>query len=598
MPQAVLEPCSPSAPSGGVPLPGLLPEHGIILFVESASDSSPETSGRPATADLRRDAAAFVVVAAIASSVVLLTRWAGDPLPPFLSASEFEAHHTRLAVLADLPESRWWNPVAFIRRLDGAYPPALHVITAVLGFLVGQDPESIVRTGLLWLLIYATGIGFVTRQLTGSLEAGLFSTGLALLLPAAQASAVRYYYDLPMDGLVFWGVGLCLQPGPTRLSARRALASVLVLVSAALMKWTAVPIAFAALVANAVAGRRPGGPALVGLLCFGMLIALGGGHLSFASLQSMAAGMNKYSDTPYPPSLLDTVLPDEVVRALWSAIGPERWTPCRLLWHPIAMVRGVLSPLGALVLLPLVAVGIGERGNTRIWAGVVSTLLFVIYVGLLRQTDERLDLPLVGALICVAGSGATKLPANWRRSLTAAAMLGFTWVNMEFQIGWPPLHNDRSVFRLCTGEWWPQGRGLALASTVDGLGWLRRDDESADDLGDRRNAWTAVRDVKATSIGLAEATRLLYGRRDASWVEYSVLEDEILLGSSPTPVRVYPSETDRIQTDVVLVPSDGDGNPVWPFPNVLGWIEIARVQGGDGGHFFVFREEDDRGQPR
>ena len=179
---------------------------------------------------------AALVVAAVCT--IFMVRIHRQPIQPAGGDSVYTEHRDRLHVLEALRRADLSQPRLLVRSLDNAYPPGLHVFTAALGALSGHWVDDVVWTGLVWLALLALGVGGCAAALTGSRLAGLAAFGATMLLPAGQAAATRYYYDLPMSAwlwIMLWGARARWERRP----GRGGVGAGALLAMACLTKWTA-----------------------------------------------------------------------------------------------------------------------------------------------------------------------------------------------------------------------------------------------------------------------------------------------------------------------------------------------------------------------
>lgn len=512
-------------------------------------------------------------------------RWWETPIPPHGLHAEYAAHHSRLSVLMELRDFDNLAPWRWMRRLDGGFPPLLHVLSAALGTVLGQESERIQWTGLLWLAAWGAAHHRLASALSWSARACGYAAAIAMLLPPAHGLALRYYYDLPMGVFLVLGAAALVRHG--RGTHHRGLAVATFWGTAAcLTKWTAGPFfALAAVVVAALSRRATALLPVAGVVV--VLLVLGGGDLRFQSVQSMAAGMvSDVGVAPVPPwleRLAGTSAPSMVL----TALSPERWTPCRIAWHPAAWVRAWWSPLGFLAALPLLVAGLRGGGSLVRGAAMFLVLHLVFVVGVIRVLDERWDLPWVPLMVLLVAAGIDSR-VRWAEPAAAVLIATLLWVGTHHHFSTPPLWNQRLEVVGCSPFTWPVARGLAAASTADGIALLRRDDEPPSQAEVRRALWSEITREPGERFALLRDSALIGDRQDNAYWAYAALESRALGDGLPRSAEPVAPLGDPQPADFVLTSVGPDGAPTWPFAEGP-YRRIRRIDLGPAARIDVWR---------
>jgi hypothetical protein len=199
------------------------------------------------------------LVAALVAAIFVWARFAtGNPLSSAGGDLVYVHHRARLQILA------YWHDLLggqislleFLQLADTEFPPFLHLATLALGAVFGHSAEVAIVSGLLWLLLLAAAVGYITQGLARPAqralapttrchrEAGSLAASVVLLMGCYQGFTLRYYYDLPMTALLWAGVAVAMLLWERRPVLGGVLAG-LVVTASALTKWTALPFAAA-----------------------------------------------------------------------------------------------------------------------------------------------------------------------------------------------------------------------------------------------------------------------------------------------------------------------------------------------------------------
>ena len=108
----------------------------------------------------------LVVVTGV--SAMVLSRTHGTGLQPYgADSAQYIEHLTRMETL-----EFWRDPglstLQFLALADGAFPPLLHLLTLMLGPLIGSSAQEVLWTGLLWLLLLAISVAVVVSSVAAS----------------------------------------------------------------------------------------------------------------------------------------------------------------------------------------------------------------------------------------------------------------------------------------------------------------------------------------------------------------------------------------------------------------------------------------------
>jgi len=199
------------------------------------------------------------LVAALAVVAIVAARFeTGNPLSTGGGDLTYLHHHRRLEIL-EAWHDLWAGDISmlqFLQLADTEFPPFLHFSTLMLGGIFGHSAEVAVVSGLLWLLLLAASIGYITYKLAAVTQrslapalrshrtAGSFAASLVLMMGCYQGFSLRYYYDLPMTALLWAGIAMAMVLWDRRPILGGVLAG-LIVSAAALTKWTALPFAVA-----------------------------------------------------------------------------------------------------------------------------------------------------------------------------------------------------------------------------------------------------------------------------------------------------------------------------------------------------------------
>ena len=201
-----------------------------------------EETGEQSSSIIERAYLFWPAGVAAAIVVVVLSRISRSLVQPYgVDGAEYIEHLSRLEVLQAWRQYREVGDlVAFLREVDNAFPPLLHLLTLPMGTVLGHRAEDVLMAGPLWLLLLAVAIAMVAASLGSGVRSAAAAGCATLLIPALHGFATRYYYDLPMTALLWLGVALIVVLRADRPVVAGFVGGVL-LFAAALIKWLALP---------------------------------------------------------------------------------------------------------------------------------------------------------------------------------------------------------------------------------------------------------------------------------------------------------------------------------------------------------------------
>jgi len=473
------------------------------------------------------------VLVAVLSVVVLGVcglRIAVEPIQVYGDGGAHFREHALRMELVNLVHSCDW-PSAwdfFVTADQELHPPLLHVVSALLSGLVGPTAEAVVWTGLLWLLLLAGAVGCTAWAFLGRVEVAVVAGVACLLLPAAHASATRYYYDLPLSAMLWVAVAI-LALGCDRRPVLAGLASGLALLAATLIKWVALPFGLL-MVVGVLCSRTPRSPehpgsfavarVLAGLALIATLMVTVSPYLD-SGPSSLYAGSHTFGgqDAQGPLASVMEALP-RPLRPLGISMTHELagLNAAKLGWYPLALVARVLSPAWCLVLLlPALAWFRGSRTALPLLAWtVVGHLVFLVATMSLR--DARFVLPLAPALVLLSVLGWAQLSRVLaRRVALAGAVVGFL-VAVDFHHGPDAPWNAEFTVLGDRAEVPPvHFRGLGLADSFEQRGWSRASAQGPQATDERETVWAAIASCGAPSVGTHGE---VFDQGGALWLRY------------------------------------------------------------------------------
>jgi hypothetical protein len=431
---------------------------------------------------------------------VISWRMAAEPMQVYGDgAAQYIEHSARLEIQQAL-SGHQGNLLSSLQLADEtlvSHPPGLHLATiaAVLGAVTSA--EASLWTAPLWLLLLALALAWVARQLShNSARAASAAFIGTLLLPAAHGAATRVHYDLPMTALLWASVATLIWAVRSR-PVVGGLATGVLFIVATQVKWTAVPFGAFMLFGAWLSALRPTSPGSLRRALVAALIsaAVGGGAvLAYLATTptSFAAGSMAFEDP------------------LAGAPG--------IAWYLLSLVTSVYSPVGTLLLAPLVFLWArsDRRAAALISCTVVGHLAFL--VPFIMRPDERFLLTLAPALVLAAALAWSNLTPQLRRRLAATTLVLLGVVALEF-------HLTPSSLGVQQGELLPRqdstpalgSRGPFLADSFERRGWSSRASTPLDHSDLREVLWSALEACGPIELAVEEGPS---PSGDAWWFRY------------------------------------------------------------------------------
>ncbi|MEE2827816.1 MAG: hypothetical protein VX498_01395 [Myxococcota bacterium] len=474
----------------------------------------------------------------VVTAFIVLHRIARTPLVPYgTHGAQHLEHSARLAALWNWRHREGLSWVEWIRNIDGDYPPLLHLLTSIPGAVTGHAAESVVWTGLLWLLALAGLVAWTTKMVSGRRDAAWAAFVGTLLVPALPAVATRYYYDLPLAVLAWAAAALVLLTWDRRMlhALLGGLAVGLIITAAALVKWTgAIAVPFVVIAAFAtprcIGSERRWRlrPRLLALVTAVAIAAL----CSYAVICLLGedSSLRRSMDRMWPgvgTAFLEGGTPHftEAFNALLSGRGSGSGSreSASFFFYPITLVTAVLSPLLALVCLPLFLRWFrrGRVGWQLIGISGLTTWAFLhFFVG---PHDERFLLSIVPAVVIAATLGWASFEGPARRVLASAVILAGLSVSIDYPYG--PVRGFSVPIPLPAPKEYGvlQARGLGLADSYERRGWSRFDSDNPNNQlrqAARDRLWTLVSACGFESEALRDAPAGAAPFGELYWLEY------------------------------------------------------------------------------
>jgi hypothetical protein len=463
-------------------------------------------------------------------------RMAAEPMQVYGDgAAQYIEHSARLEIQQAL-SGHQGNLLSSLQLADEtlvSHPPGLHLATiaAVLGAVTSA--EASLWTAPLWLLLLALALAWVARQLSGNSGRAASAAFIGtLLLPAAHGAATRVHYDLPMTALL-WGCVATLIWAVRSRPVVGGIATGLLFILATQIKWTAAPFAVFMLCGAWLSALRPKSSASMRRAQVAAFIsaAVGGGVvLAYLSTKptSFAAG-----------SL-----------ALEGTLAAGQSLP----WYLLSLVTSVYSPIGSLLLAPLLFLWAksDRRAAALISCTVVGHLAFL--VPFVTRPDERFLLTLAPALVLAAALAWSNLNPQLRRRGAATILVLLGVVALEF-------HLVPGSLGLQQGELLPRhastpalgSRGPFLADSFERRGWSSRTSTPPDHSDLREVLWSALEACNPMELAVEEGPS---ASGDVWWFRYRSKLAE-LQGRRSSPL-------------IVLAPVQVDSARFWwPNPDTI-----------------------------
>lgn len=429
-----------------------------------------------------------------------------EPLQVYGDGSaQYIEHAARLEVQAALAQHQG-DLRSALRLADDTvltHPPGLHLITLLATRLSGDSAEASLWTAPLWLLLLALALAWTTSQLARSPRAGSAAFLGTLLLPAAHGAATRVHYDLPMTALL-WAAVATLIWGVRSRPVLGGLLTATLVVLASQIKWTALPFGLFMLGGAWFSALRSAPSAPLRRAITAATLALGAsGGLLLAYLSTTPSSFSAGS----------------------LALGESLGGPERLPWYLLSLVTAVFSPLGTLLLVPLVVLWVlnSRRAATLITSTTVGHLVFLVLM--VARPDERFLLTLAPALVLAAALGWSELPALLRKRVGGVALAVLTLIAVEF-------HGAPREFGPAQGSLASQRgsipavglRGVFLADSFERRGWSSRATTPSDRSQLREDLWAAVARSGVAQIAVEAGPS---DRGDTWWLRYRSRLDQV-----------------------------------------------------------------------
>ena len=468
-------------------------------------------------------------------SAMVLMRLHEQPMQPYgTDAAHYIEHTARLDLVKTIRDVDFGahssdSIGSFVEDLDGSFPPLLHLVTAAIGGAHSHSVDGILWTGLLWLGLLAAGVAGITRLLSGSASTAAAAFCATALLPAAHASATRYYYDLPMTTILWLMVFSLLALRRHPLIAATLTGSLLF--AACITKWTALPFGLLMLMGAALctietrtsspgAGRWArilapiGAPAhaRVPTLIF---LHLAGNHDSFTA---MLGDIGERGEI-WGPQGVDTgrfaAASDHIFRDL------QPLSVQRLRFYAVRIVTSVFSP--GLLLLLLSMSALWMLRSRRGWPLIAVTILGQGAFLLLRipPTDERFVLTMAPALTMAAALGWGELPTRARGPIAAVFIVLSLAVAADFHLS--PRDSASGPTRALGEEGLSDLMLWGLNDSSDQRGWARHDQQRDNRDQAREQLWTELALCETDVFKIAAERSLVSSRGargDLYWLRY------------------------------------------------------------------------------
>jgi len=457
--------------------------------------------------------------------------------------------------------------------LDGSFPPLLHLVTLALGAVTGHAADSVLWTGLLWLLLLAGSIAIIAHRLSGSQTTAAAAFCGTLLLPALHASASRYYYDLPMTAVLWLSVAVALRTwGKRPIVAGLAVGALLF--AADITKWTALPFGLIMLAGAALTGHTgekastvPWGArlkattiavTLSSLLVFGFL-ELAGNHDSFTA---MLGDIGERGEI-WGPHGVDSNRIGAITSHIFRDLQPL--SEERLHFYGVRLVTSVFSPiLLAIVALLTATWALRSRAG---WPLILVTVLGQAAFLLLRipPTDDRFLLTLAPALVLAAALGWQELPERVRRVTASLTLVVGLAVAIDFHVA-DPEHIEPAT-RAVGQEELSDLLLWGLNDSADQRGWARRDRQHANRDEARELLWTQLDGCAADVFKVASERSLVSdhsARGDLYWLRYRSLLSQLEEGGRKRRILLTCDESNADEVELALAAARPGAEPRRP----------------------------------
>jgi len=463
--------------------------------------------------------------------------------------AQYIEHTARLRILKmwqQMGDAGAWR---FLFDADAAFPPVLHLLTLPGGMLVGYTAEAATATSLVWLVLLAAITGWLAHRLSRSEAVSAAAAVGVFLTPALHGYAARYYYDIPVVTLTWLAVAFLIA-GRDRWPLRCAVLVTVVFSAAVLTKWAALsfgpPLLLAALIVRSRPRPLAGEAADEGLLLnwrsrvvvlllvvvavallLSLYLQMSGAENSLASMSRTAFVVGGATQgVPGSAADLGTVLGSAISEGVqrWGELSSEQRT-----FYPLRLVTSALSPLLALLALPLLLVWLvaSRLGSSLL---VLPLLVYGGFLVLLMPVlDDRFLLPLLPALLLGCAFGWAELSRPWNVRVAGLVVVFGLVVFLDFHFAGANSFNQERLIAHPHQEVVPPtwARGLGASSSVEQRGWCRADRQLPSGRSFRAALWEQVRVLQPNYLGVPGQHELIDPWGDLEWWRYRGLLDQI-----------------------------------------------------------------------
>lgn len=394
--------------------------------------------------------------------------------------------------------------------------------------------------------------------------------------------------------------------------------------AAGLLKWTALafapPMLVGVLLCRSATGGADGAPAwsrralalvagsllLLALLWVWLAVVPG-------SLDSTWSGSLSGAGTEAPGQAMAPGLGKTSLRLLTLQPGLGGEEAARLGLYGLRLVTSLLSPLGCAVILALLVPWI--RSGAPGWPLVVAVISghVVFLCTIVEPIDDRFLLTLAPGLLLAAALGWARLGPRAAVPVAGVAIAVGLGVAADFHLAGPhPLNRPVPVaepFLILNGT---NLRGVGLASSTQGRGWLRADEENDSRWVLRERTWSHLRRCSPQHLVIPRLGVFGLGGARAWWDYRVVLDliegvDEAAPPPAPVPALAYVDASawdwrsdpntqawseqgdalepvpDPLGTGLLLQAEGAGLEREVPIPGGAAWVLARRIEAEDGG---------------
>jgi hypothetical protein len=472
----------------------------------------------------RPEPTTIVCLAAIAAMALILLARPDDAgqLRGAVGGGDWSEHLARVAAVEAWQSEVASAPAAFIAVTDTSYPPFLHYVMGVVGAVTGHGEVAVGRAMVLWLLLLSASVGICAWRITDEPRTGWLAAAGAALIPGVAASAIIYFYDLPMTALLWLSLALLLLLRRGMPEIAGVLAGV-VWACACVTKWTALPFGAVMLAAGLLVHRPKEtfnrgelfhrGRSLVAIAVSAGLLLWGWFSVSTVSWRTMSE--TSMSDpNAWTVDQGRGVL--ELLAGLGDKVAPFSWS--RLFSYPVDLALGLFSPLLALALLALLVLWAVRDRRGALLVVVLCAGQWALLFFLVPRADPRFLMTLAPALVLASVFALGQLPPRW------AAGLAIGWAVIALWVVWDVHHVRQGPL---SGYWsatphrqhgFISGRGVGLRSGDPGTAYVRLDETEVVFEPRREQLWQAA--VGCEPEVLLYDTGVLIDSADDTWWRY------------------------------------------------------------------------------